>query len=909
MTSAGDETAPAPEEMTMEFRYRFAPFGTSFIRQQGLRPHQGRVNEQDLYEDEIAVDVGGACWDSTGANAGVLDHHFLLAGTNRQPFPSAAAAVLHQASLVAGSYKDRFETAWLVTHQQPDFDAACAMFLARSVIEGKIPATAWPDFGLKPDRWEPGPKAIDWFAPRIAEPPERRWPVLLAAYAAAIDNCRRIRCPRERSLHSILYAAHARRGGGYIQKDGALPFFQEVADALASSSMQLDPLNDSVLENSPAFVFERRLLDQEGRAYLRDLRRARRAVVFLQRSPNSFSNWFPRLQNTPLLNRDGSLDEAHLQRGSPRQATDGLYIRDPECLLFKEWARGDLESAPMGQGFLFTAVAYSQALTGAKRNSSRYIVSVDPERAQGRHVYDVWVRLQAKELSCGPTPGVPRPSFERRARGAVRPGQPAWPCNDAWHDPWFDGQNYNGTIIDTPNNGTVLGEPGTAADLSDDPIGRIVQRQLELAGFASDLIILDVPSYEEADEPPEVTLPVDRVLELARPPIAGCLRFGRVSLQPDVAVLNPWVARQIARTLWTILDPDQTEGRPEEALDGHMLVDAEAITVWSRRGVVIAEKPHGSQAPPRSSVYASHMQELARLSREIQALLRSSKGRRAPHDETPPGQAKSGEAHRTTGAHHPHDEDLRKGELLILDVAKLKHEFASPQARPLQRFLAASGLDEVLSMVRDVNTVRALDHHISSIAHVQRLIHSVEFFLVAVYAVEWFHALSDGFELHGPAIGWATFGVGVVSVVLALWLLQGKPAGGTRRLPPEEQRSRWLLAYMLALFLLVTVAMHFYSAHRTTARAGADLSHDSAAAAGPVASPPGAVGANFAPAARQEASQTGPAPEAQTPGEPQQQKAPSKPDRRPAAAPPASGPAAPKLHAPAQVKEPGAERS
>ena len=94
-------------------------------------------------------------------------------------------------------------------------------------------------------------------------------------------------------------------------------------------------------------------------------------MVFLQRSSEAFSSWFPSLKTTPLLWEDGTLNPVHLQRDSPRVATDGIYIRDPECLLFKEWARNDLENAPMGQGFVFTAVAYSQGLPGAVHNQTR----------------------------------------------------------------------------------------------------------------------------------------------------------------------------------------------------------------------------------------------------------------------------------------------------------------------------------------------------------------------------------------------------------------------------------------------------------------------------------------------------------------------------------------------------------
>jgi len=705
----------------MVFRYRFEPFGTGFKPRSGLRP-EAQAAAGDLHENELVVDVGGACWESTGAHRGVLDHHFLLKGTNRQPFPSAAAAVLHQASLIAGAYKDRFETVWLVTHKEPDFDALCAMFLARGVIEGKVPAGNWTAFGLKPDCWEPGFGVIDWFRPGLPAPPEYRWPIMMAAYAVAVDNCRRIRCPRDRSLHSILYTARERRGRAYLETDGAHDFFREVADILASSKVGLNPLNDSILEDSPNFVLERRLLDQEEDAYRRDLCRARRVVVFIQQSANAFRDWFRALQATPLLRQDGTLNPQHLQADLKRIPADGIYLRDPECLLFKEWARNDMENAPMGQGFLFTAVAQSQGLPGARINQSRYYISIDPERAGCRHLYDVWARLQAEEVRHGPSPGEPRKEFEGRARPT---DAPAWPFGDRWSDPWYDGQNYDATIVDTPNQGTLVGAAGTAADLSDDPVGRIVRQELEFSIFDSPFHVVDLPGQQGITTPQEKTILLADGVANLQPPPTSCLRFARVQLQADLPVLQTGVARQVGSTLWAVIDPEFTEGRPEEILHDHLIVDADTISVWSRRGVAIAEKPRPDGSTPRADLFDGKMRRLSDVACRIDGLLESS------------------------DPHHIHQKDVREGENLLRDIAKLKHDFALPQARPMQRFLEASRLDEVLSMVRDVNTAQAMEENIGSIASVQRLIHSVEYLLVAVYSVEWFHALAQGFQLHG----------------------------------------------------------------------------------------------------------------------------------------------------------------
>jgi hypothetical protein len=176
----------------MEFRYRVVPFGTRFESRSGERPVEIPGEARLLFENEVAVDVGGACWHSSGADRGVLDHHFVPKETGRQPFPAASAAVLHQAGVIVAAYRDRFATVWLVAHEQPDFDAACAMYLARCVIEGKVPADGWSEFRLKPDPWEPGPKVINWFQPWLPDDPGRRWPILLAANSPGLEGVRAV---------------------------------------------------------------------------------------------------------------------------------------------------------------------------------------------------------------------------------------------------------------------------------------------------------------------------------------------------------------------------------------------------------------------------------------------------------------------------------------------------------------------------------------------------------------------------------------------------------------------------------------------------------------------------------------------------------------------------------------------
>src|ERR1039457_2902263 len=354
----------------MDFKCRYVNFGTVFRPRSGLRPADGgRESPEALDENEIAVDVGDVCWGYGGEEQSILEHHF----PRTAQFPSASAAVLHNANRIrdrfAGSVRD---VIWLVSHHEPDFDAFCSMYLTRSILTEGRSHTDLAALGLNPDGWtEHGKGELNWFDPDLSGiPAGDQWLVLLAAHASLVDNCRRLPCPRSRALHSVLYAA-LKRGRDY-KKNGAVEFFDHAKTAI--TARHLNPIFDSVLEGDAMFSPELAMLDRELEAYERDLRRSRRAVVHLQRVAGDFQECFESLKAKPLLAADLSATPEHLNPSGQtlRSQADGVYLRDPECLLFKEWARLDSENSSMGAGFLFTAVAYSNGRAGGPLNHSDY---------------------------------------------------------------------------------------------------------------------------------------------------------------------------------------------------------------------------------------------------------------------------------------------------------------------------------------------------------------------------------------------------------------------------------------------------------------------------------------------------------------------------------------------------------
>jgi len=729
-----------------QFKYRYVEFGTRFASAAGERTAADESPKQ-LFQNELALDVGGACWGIDGETRPIVDHHFYWP----ERFPSAAAAVLHRAA----DLKEKFgqldgESAaagpsvfWLVTHRQPDFDAFASMYLARCVLDGSLPQGGWEELGLRSDGWWRTRQEIDWFRPDAARiDATHRWAVLLAACASCVDNCRPMSCPRHRALHSVLYAALV-RGRCYLEEEsGAAPFFAEVRRALTDPQQELNPLYDSVLEHSEIFAPELSLLDRQTAAYEQDLKRARRTVVYLQRAESDFADWYTAASAAPLFEPSSNgLAVNPGQRfpaGQRRQQADGIYLRDPECLLFKEWVRDDVDHSSMGEGFLFSAVAYSDSRPGAAVNTSAYFFALDPERAGQRHLYNLWARLQASEVAAlrqnpaaAPDGTQPRcrPGYEQRAGEAPPPG---------FDDPWFDGSNYECTIVVAPSRGTAIGPAGSATNLADDPVAQLVQRELELSFLSGDVTALDFSTVGDRREPVRHTISVINALQGKAPrPERGTYRFGKVELDEDVAILEGTTGEQVGRLLWRLIDVDGGAGVPTDFLERHLIRKSDWVAVWSRQGVVVAAK---RSAAEKTASLERLFGELAFLAAETQSLL---------HGEPASGGADA----------------VAETEALIRRAALARHELSLPDGHVVRRFFDASRLNDVLTTLRDINAAALerrqaasdrerleeqrdlsikMDANIHRVARIQTFVHMIEYLVAVTYSVELWEAFFGG---------------------------------------------------------------------------------------------------------------------------------------------------------------------
>lgn len=660
------------------YRYRYVNYGTRFTPKQMTRAEADWDNPDWLQANELAVDVGEGFWELDGCECPIIDHHFYRP---KGQFPSAAAAVLHSAHRIRDRFAGKFSDVWLVTHQQPDFDAFCSMYLARCILEGSLPADGWERYGLHSDGWlevglagHDGRQAawkIDWYEPRVAElPADRKWAVLLASYAAHVDNCRKLRCPKHRTLHAVLYAALAR--GRDFQATGAFEFFNEVR--LVMEQEGLNPLCDSVLENSTLFQPELSLLDREVEAYERDMAKARRALVNVPYV--DFAEWYPVVAKEPLLSDDLTVRPIHLSVPCRWfMQVDGIYIRDPECLLFKEWARADVEHSSQGEGFLFTAIAYSEQLVAAPINKSQYFFALDPDRAGNAHLYNVWCRLQAEEAKAlgggaGQHPAAashkPRVGYVERATGH----------EFAFVDPWFDGVNYRGTLVVTPNHGTSIGLAGVRGDLTDDPVAHLVQQELEFSIYDGPVTVMDYGAKLGTEPFRTSSIKVAGILDPQLEAKSGYYRFGSVPLKKDVDLFNETVARQIGCALWQVLHPEAAGGVPTDFASRHLICRAQYVAVWSRQGIVIAFHPQGEHT---IAAVRELFARTAKYARQLDELIEYL------------NQKVTSEALVCTC------NELRGG---LLD---LMHALTLPENRPLGRFFEATRLGELLEAVSDLH--------------------------------------------------------------------------------------------------------------------------------------------------------------------------------------------------------------
>jgi len=806
--------------MALTFRYRYVDFGTVFTNDPRLRDVGAAAQSPaTLFANELVTDVGGTCWGSNDPLV-IIDHHF----SGNGQFPSASAAVLHKAQLI----RDRFVqhhggVLWLVTHKQPDFDAFCSMYLARWIIEAPNAIVDWQSYGLHPDGWLDLPytpipiSKIDWFNPDLNRlPAEHRWPLLLASFASALDSRRRISCPRQRALHSILCAA-MKRGRDYLSEtSGATEFFDQVRASLLQN--HLNPIFDSVLEDSAVFAPELAMLDGEAEAYQRDVRRARKATVYLPQSEAPFPKFFKSPKQVALLQEQGKsqeVDAEHLLLADTfRIPTSGIYLRDPESLLFQEWARLDLENSALGAGFEFTAIAASSGRPAGTLNKSDYVFSIDPERANDRHLYTVWSRLQTKEVEA--LRRQEQPSDAPVAFHVTRSVDQRTAMGTLLADPWFGGPNSFGLAVRTPNPGTVIAPPGARSDLRDDAIVEEVRTELEGLVFSAEslvagpqLTVVDFPAAKDHPNNAPRQFDLNAPLQIPPPP-PNYFRFASIRLRADVPIFSGdnsgrGLAEQIGGTLWQVLYPERPGVEPPDFTERHLVVTSDCVGAWGDRGIAVAQKyfsgPGASSPADRQTpAFREDFAGIVSLLRDIDQLAADAE---LLSSETPAHAARPSPDNDAAG---PLEAIVGRGEELTRRAAQVKHALTLPDRDLVRRFSDAIGIDQFLATLRDLNhtatehlrrqqlaeQTRLTEERANIVAKLRSRLEWLEVFTVGFLAIAIIDAitrrvdlgntLEDALLLLGGPVA-----LGVVASILKPW--KRKAAAAERPIDPPD----WIL--------------------------------------------------------------------------------------------------------------------
>ena len=423
-----------------------------------------------------------------------------------------------------------------------------------------------------------------------------------------------------------------------------------------------------------------------------------------------------------------TLDAEHLLLADTfRLPTSAIYLRDPECLLFEEWARLDLENSSLGAGFEFTAIAASNGRPSGGVNHTDYVFSIDPERANGRHLYTVWSRLQTKEVEA--LRAREQPSDSPVAFYVARGVDKQVATGTLLADPWFGGPNSSGTLVRTPNHGTVIGPPGTRSDLRDDAIAEEVRTELENPIYSAESLVAGpqvtvVDFSASKNHRDEVSRKFDLNALLQIPaPRESYFRFASVRLRADVPILAGevsggcpvlacgWLGRgslaeQIGETLWQVLYPDRPGSTPSDFTARHLAVTSDCVGVWGDRGIAVAQKHLsgvGAASPANSQTARDDFAGIVSLARDIDQLT-SDGDLLSRTSETPAPSARPSAENGTSASL---EMIVAHGEELISRAAELRHTLTLPDHDVLRRFSEAIGLEQLLATLHDLNHTAA----------------------------------------------------------------------------------------------------------------------------------------------------------------------------------------------------------
>ncbi len=355
-----------------------------------------------VHSNVIYLDVGQDC------RVGVLDHH------QYKVFQASATQLVvnypEYVRQAINPYGDGRLT--FIIHRNPDLDAVASVALALDLIE----------------------READEAAQRVAK------------YVDLVDS------GRQGYSHGnpfSLYSAYAQVLQNLSEKMGPEPEDKD------GKEQYYNKLWKAAMENGVRLV-EYVLKESREKDLQVDAINAFKCDVCLSERDRSHIESDKGRYNKKMADKSSKMQTLPLQIpmviGGTRQV-NGLFIRnvqslkDPErVMFFKDWARADYERNPTEGGFSFICVIEEDVING----NARCWISVRPN--EGIELRGLGETLELREVE----KRIQKNGEDRRwyyhsdeNRREVRKG-----FNNP--DPWYDGRGHDYTIIETPNDGTVL---------------------------------------------------------------------------------------------------------------------------------------------------------------------------------------------------------------------------------------------------------------------------------------------------------------------------------------------------------------------------------------------------------------------------------------------------------------------
>jgi class 3 adenylate cyclase len=330
----------------------------------------GEVVEPQL--GVIALEVGSK------VVPGIIDHH------QGEVEKECTASLIYRYPHLVLDHKgiEDIRNVKIVLHEHPDFDSIVAVYFIQHLVEKGVLPTGARELSEYT-------KLVDSsMLPKTERPWNTPYGILQGIFEKNRRYCKRKGLSKEvRDLYSV-------RRGLYLMEYLCL----RIAEGFTLN-------HPNLFEEDYPFEQERKLIREDYTLYLKDLKKAKKSAITLP-----------------------------LSDGNGEKEVDMIAIKDPQSILFRDWARGDFKHSRKGEGFALIMTSY---------HNKRYIISVDP--TSGVTLKGLGASLELAETE------------KRKQLGKERPIEPQRPGYDN-SDPWYDGRAplFNYTIVDTPRGGTVL---------------------------------------------------------------------------------------------------------------------------------------------------------------------------------------------------------------------------------------------------------------------------------------------------------------------------------------------------------------------------------------------------------------------------------------------------------------------